>query len=76
MVRQETADRIAIAMTRLPDDMQRVLLARVVDGRNYETIAAELNRSTGAVRVLFVRALRRLKEVWKAEASSSSGVDV
>jgi RNA polymerase sigma-70 factor (ECF subfamily) len=75
VIHDETADRMALAMTRLPDDMQRILLARVVDGEDYETIAAELGRSPGAVRVLFVRALRRLKEIWAAESSSSSGAD-
>jgi RNA polymerase sigma-70 factor (ECF subfamily) len=75
LVREETADRMALAMTRLPEDMQRVLLARVVDGEEYETIAAELGRSPGAVRVLFVRAVRRLKEIWEAESSSSSGAN-
>lgn len=75
-IRQETADRMAVVMTRLPEEMQQVLLARVVDGTSYETIAENLNRSPGAVRILFVRALRRLREVWQTESSSSSGVSL
>jgi RNA polymerase sigma-70 factor (ECF subfamily) len=75
-IRQETADRMALVMTRLPEEMQQVLLARVVDGTSYETIAENLNRSPGAVRILFVRALRRLREVWQTESSSSSGVSL
>ena len=74
LMQQETADRMALVMARLPEDMQQVLLARVVDGLDYETIATQMNRSSGAVRVLFVRALRRLKDVWQTESSSSSGV--
>lgn len=74
LMQQETADRMALVMARLPEDMQQVLLARVVDGLDYETIATQMHRSPGAVRVLFVRALRRLRDVWQTESSSSSGV--
>ena len=74
LVRQETADQMALALTRLPEDMQQVLMARVVDALDFQSIAERMNRSPGAVRVLFLRALRRLKEVWQTEFSSASGV--
>ena len=74
LVRQETADQMALALTRLPEDMQQVLMARVVDALDFSSIGERMNRSPGAVRVLFLRALRRLKEVWQTEFSSASGV--
>lgn len=74
LIQHETADRMALVMTRLPEDMQQVLLARVVEGMDYETIAERMNRSPGAMRVLFVRALRRLRDVWQTESSSGTGV--
>jgi RNA polymerase sigma-70 factor, ECF subfamily len=76
LLQQETADRMALALTRLPEEMQQVLLSRVVDSVDFQTIAKRLNRSPGAVRVLFLRSLRRLKEVWQTEFSSGSGVSL
>ena len=64
---------MALALTRLPEDMQQVLMARVVDALDFQSIAERMNRSPGAVRVLFLRSLRRLKEVWHTEFSSASG---
>ncbi len=76
LMQKETADRMAMVMAQLPEDMQQVLLARVVDGVDYESIAMQLNRSPGAARVLFVRALRRLRDIWQTQSSSSSGVSL
>jgi RNA polymerase sigma-70 factor (ECF subfamily) len=74
LLRQENADRMAIALTQLPDDMQQVLLWRVIDDLDYQSIGELMHRSPGAMRVLYLRALRRLKEVWQANGSSDSGV--
>ncbi len=70
----ETADRMALALARLPEEMQQILLARVVESLDYQVIAKRMNRSPGAVRILFLRSLRRLKAVWHSELSLSSGV--
>jgi RNA polymerase sigma-70 factor (ECF subfamily) len=59
---QEQASRLAEALARLPDDMQRVLLGRHVDELPYAVLAEQLGRSEAAVRVLYTRALKRLRE--------------
>jgi RNA polymerase sigma-70 factor (ECF subfamily) len=61
-IRNEEAAQIVWAMARLPEDMRRVLLGRHVEGLSYTTLARELGRSEPAVRVLFTRALRRLRD--------------
>jgi RNA polymerase sigma-70 factor (ECF subfamily) len=61
-MRHEQAARMAEALARLPDDMQTVLLGRHMDGLAYAVLAERLGRSEAAVRVLYTRALRRLRE--------------
>ena len=61
-IRAEQAARMAEALGRLPADMQQVLLGRHVDDLPYAALAERLGRSEGAVRVLYTRALRRLRE--------------
>ena len=53
---------MAEAVARLPEDMQAVILGRHVDDAPYAELAARLGRSEGAVRVLYTRALRRLRD--------------
>lgn len=60
--RHEQAARLAEALARLPEDMQRVLLGRHMDGLSYADLAGRLGRTEAAVRVLYTRALRRLRE--------------
>lgn len=60
-IRHEEAARIAEAVTRLPEEMQQVLLARLVDDQSHAEIARQSGRSEGAVRVLYSRAIRRLR---------------
>jgi RNA polymerase sigma-70 factor (ECF subfamily) len=60
--RHERSARLAAAMERLPDDMRLVLVGRHFDGLGYAELAGRLGRSEGAVRVLYTRALRRLRE--------------
>jgi RNA polymerase sigma-70 factor (ECF subfamily) len=66
-MRHEQAARMAEALARLPDDMQQVLLGRHMDGLSYAVLAERLGRSEGAVRVLYTRALRRLREECREE---------
>ncbi len=74
LIQQETADRMALALAQLPEDMQQVLLSRVVDNLGYEEISHLMGRSPGAMRVLYLRALRRLKDAWQTDSSSGFGV--
>jgi RNA polymerase sigma-70 factor (ECF subfamily) len=64
-IRHEQAARMAEALSRLPEDMQRVLMGRHMDDLPYAVLAEQLNRSEGAVRVLYTRALRRLREEYR-----------
>ena len=61
-MRLEQVAQMANALARLPNDMQQVLLGRHVDGLAHATIAEQLGRTEAAVRVLYTRALRRLRE--------------
>jgi RNA polymerase sigma-70 factor (ECF subfamily) len=60
-MREELTAQMAQALTRLPDDMQQVLLGRHADGLSHAVLAEKLHRSEAAVRVLYTRALRRLR---------------
>jgi RNA polymerase sigma-70 factor (ECF subfamily) len=62
-IRHEQAARMAEALTQLSDDMQQVLLGRHVEDLPYAVLAERLGRSEGAVRVLYFRALRKLREL-------------
>jgi RNA polymerase sigma-70 factor (ECF subfamily) len=62
LVRDEQAAGMAAALARLPDAIQQVLLGRHVDGLSHAELAVRLGRSEQAVRVLYTRALRRLRE--------------
>jgi RNA polymerase sigma-70 factor, ECF subfamily len=66
-VRHEQTARLAECLARLPDDMQQVLLGRHVDQASYAELAERLGRTEAAVRVLYTRALRRLREECGAE---------
>lgn len=61
-IRDEQAARIAEALTRLPDEMQQVLLGRHVDDLPHAELARRLGKGEGAVRMLYLRALERLRD--------------
>jgi RNA polymerase sigma-70 factor (ECF subfamily) len=55
--------RLAEALAALPEDMRAVIVRRVFRQEPFEVVAAALVRSPGAARVLWTRALRRLREL-------------
>ncbi len=57
----EAADRLREGLTRLPRMQREVFLLRAQQGLAYEEIAAALGTSTGAARVHYHHAVRRLK---------------
>jgi RNA polymerase sigma-70 factor (ECF subfamily) len=59
--RRELDVLLADVLARLPDDYREVLLLRHIEGLSYDDIAQRMNRSAGAVRMLWVRALSRLR---------------
>jgi RNA polymerase sigma-70 factor (ECF subfamily) len=61
-IQHEQAARVAAALSRLPEEMQQVLLGRHMDDLSYAELGGKLGRSEGAVRVLYLRALERLRK--------------
>lgn len=61
--RRERAALLAAALDRLPADYREVLVLRHLQGLEFAEVALRMGRSSGAARVLWTRALRRLREV-------------
>jgi RNA polymerase sigma-70 factor (ECF subfamily) len=59
--RAEQQGHLADALARLPPDYREVIVLRNLEGLSHEEVAARMGRSVGAVRMLWVRALARLK---------------
>ncbi len=72
VIRHEESVRMAEALERLPADMQQVILARHVDDLPYSKIAEQLGRSEPAVRMLYLRAVKRLKAECGSDSSSQA----
>jgi RNA polymerase sigma-70 factor (ECF subfamily) len=64
---------LAEALARLPEDYRQVVLLRHIEGLSHEEAARRMNRTPGAVRMLWVRALARLKELADALDSGTRG---
>lgn len=60
--RRELDVLLADVLARLPDDYRDVLIFRHLENLSHEEIAARMNRSPGAARMLWVRALAALRE--------------
>jgi RNA polymerase sigma-70 factor (ECF subfamily) len=65
---REAAVRLADIMARLPDDYRTVLTLRVFEGLSAEEVAQRMKRTSGAVRMLQMRALTALRAEMKHEA--------
>ena len=48
-------------LAKLPDDYREVIILRNLEGLSHEEVARRMGRGTGAVRMLWVRALARLR---------------
>lgn len=64
-MRHEAEVRLADVLASLPDDHREVILLRNMEGLPHEEVARRMDRSVGAVRMLWVRALTRLREELK-----------
>jgi RNA polymerase sigma-70 factor, ECF subfamily len=60
--RHELELRLADALARLPADYAEIILLRNVEGLSHEEAAARMERGVGAVRMLWFRALARLRQ--------------
>jgi RNA polymerase sigma-70 factor (ECF subfamily) len=61
--RREQAVLLADALAALPDDYREVIILRHLERLKFEVIAARMDRSSGAVRMLWARALERLNHL-------------
>ena len=60
--RHELELRLADALARLPADYAEIILLRNVEGLSHEEAARRMGRGVGAVQMLWVRALARLRQ--------------
>ncbi len=70
-VRKERAVLLADALARLPDDYRELLVLRHIEERPFDEIGELMDRSSAAVRTMWVRALRKLKEAIGVEIELS-----
>jgi RNA polymerase sigma-70 factor (ECF subfamily) len=61
LVRQERSVQLAAALERLPEDYRQVIVLRHLEGLSHDDVARRMGRNPGAVRMLWVRALARLR---------------
>jgi RNA polymerase sigma-70 factor (ECF subfamily) len=61
-IRKERSLVLSNALARLPADHREVLVLRHLEGLPFADIAQRMQRSAGAVRVLWTRALKKLRE--------------
>jgi len=66
--RREQAVLLANALSRLPDDYREAFIRRTLEHVPFPTIATEMGRSVGAVRMLWARSVKRLTELLGEEA--------
>jgi RNA polymerase sigma-70 factor (ECF subfamily) len=59
--RHEQGVLLADALARLPEDYREVIVLRNLEGLSHEEVAARMGRGVGAVRMLWLRALSRLR---------------
>ena len=67
--RAEQTLQLAAALDQLPGDYREVLTLRHIDGLSHDAIAKRIGRSNAATRMLWIRALEKLKVVYGEAAS-------
>jgi RNA polymerase sigma-70 factor, ECF subfamily len=60
-VRREDEILLADALAQLPSDYRDVIILRNIEGLSFEEVALRMERSAGAVRMLWLRALKKLR---------------
>jgi RNA polymerase sigma-70 factor (ECF subfamily) len=58
---------LADTLAQLPDDYRDVIVLRHIEGLPFEEVARRMDRSAGAVRMLWLRALKKMREAMKDE---------
>jgi RNA polymerase sigma-70 factor (ECF subfamily) len=69
--RHEQELHLAALLARLPEDYRTVIVLRDLEGLPHEEIARRMGRGAGAVRMLWVRALARLRREMEIARDSS-----
>src|SRR3954447_8057251 len=67
---REEAVLLADRLAQLPDDYREVLVLRNLQGLPFEDIAGRIGRSIGATRMLWLRAIEKLRTVYRQDDSS------
>lgn len=70
--RDEDARRVADLMSQLPDDYRDVILLRNFNGLRFDRVAEQMDRSPVAARLLWLRAIRKLRELYEKEVGDES----
>ena len=63
LIAQEESKQLSQLLSLLPDDQRRVMQLRHVDGLSHDSTAQRLGKSSAAVRMMWVRALRNLRRL-------------
>jgi len=63
---------LADRLSQLPDDYREVLVLRNLQGLPFEDVARRIGRSVGATRMLWLRAIEKLRTVYREDPSSES----
>lgn len=67
---REEAVLLADRLAQLPDDYREVLVLRNLQGLPFDEVARRIDRSVGATRMLWLRAIEKLRTVYRKEESS------
>jgi RNA polymerase sigma-70 factor (ECF subfamily) len=65
--RREQATLVADLLARLPANYREVIVLRNLEGLPFEEVARRMGRTSGAVRILWLRALDRLRQMQPGE---------
>jgi RNA polymerase sigma-70 factor (ECF subfamily) len=65
--RRELAAQVADQLAQLPPAYREVIILRNLEGLSFEQVATRMERTTGAVRVLWLRALEKLRRIHLGE---------
>jgi len=66
-VRREDEVLVANVLAQLPPDYREVIMLRHIEGLAFEEVATRMDRSPGAVRMLWMRALQTMRDALKSE---------
>jgi RNA polymerase sigma-70 factor (ECF subfamily) len=67
---REEAVVLADRLAQLPEDYREVLVLRNLKGLPFEEVAKQIDRSVGATRMLWLRAIDKLRSLYRSEESS------